>query len=46
VDFLERWLGISPDGGSGAVELVILVVLFAALIVLARLRLQKQRRRL
>jgi hypothetical protein len=45
VDFLERWLGISPDGGSGAVEALILVVLFAALIVMARLRVQKQRRR-
>jgi hypothetical protein len=46
VDFLERWLGISPDGGSGAVEVLIFLVLFAALIVLARRRLQRQRRRL
>jgi uncharacterized membrane protein len=46
VDFLERWFGVSPDGGSGAVEVLIFVVLFAAVLVLARRRLQRQRRRL
>lgn len=30
MDFIERWFGISPDGGSGATEMMIIVV-FAAL---------------
>lgn len=32
MDFVERWLGISPDGGSGILEvgtaLVVLTVIF------------------
>jgi hypothetical protein len=36
MDFIERWLGISPDGGSGAVEVLWLVVLGAAIVVVAR----------
>ena len=31
MDFIEQWFGISPDGGSGATEL--LFVLVAILIV-------------
>ncbi|MFL5226249.1 MAG: hypothetical protein ACJ8CH_22555 [Microvirga sp.] len=31
MDFIEQWFGISPDGGSGATELLYLVV--AALVI-------------
>jgi hypothetical protein len=31
MDFIEQWFGISPDGGSGATEM--LYVLVAALVV-------------
>jgi hypothetical protein len=37
VDFIERWLHISPDGGNGTFELVIYVVLFVALVAVARM---------
>jgi len=37
MDFLERWLGISPDGGNGLVEVAILVSLIAALAAAAAL---------
>lgn len=33
MDFIERWFGISPDGGSGLTE-VSFVFLFALVIVL------------
>jgi hypothetical protein len=36
VDFIERWLHVSPDGGNGTFELVIYVVLFLALVAVAR----------
>jgi hypothetical protein len=36
MDFIERWLGVSPDGGNGRLEitlaLVALVVLVAPLL--------------
>ena len=35
MDFIERWLGVSPDGGSGTVELLFVAVLAAAALVLA-----------
>jgi hypothetical protein len=25
MDFVERWLGLAPDGGNGAVELAVLM---------------------
>jgi hypothetical protein len=31
MDFVERWLGISPDGGNGMLEVAILLSLAAAL---------------
>jgi hypothetical protein len=34
--FIEQWLGISPDGGSGWFEVVVLVVLAAGVAVTAR----------
>ena len=27
MDFIERWLHVSPDGGSGALEVLYLVVI-------------------
>ena len=30
MDFIEQWFGISPDGGSGATEMIFVIV--AALI--------------
>jgi hypothetical protein len=41
MDVIERWFGIAPDGGSGALEvflLALLVALAAALIARARRR--------
>lgn len=32
MDFIERWLHISPDGGSGASELLIITALGVILI--------------
>jgi hypothetical protein len=29
MDFIERWLGISPDGGDGSLEALYLFVLLA-----------------
>jgi hypothetical protein len=36
VDFIERWLGVSPDGGDGTLELLYIGV--GALIVFALFR--------
>jgi len=27
MDFIEQWLGISPDGGSGSLEIALLLLL-------------------
>ena len=32
MDFIERWFGVSPDGGSGRLEITVIIV---ALVVLA-----------
>ena len=32
MDFIERWFGFSPDGGSGSLEITLIIV---ALVVLA-----------
>jgi hypothetical protein len=45
MDFVERWLGFSPDGGSGAYEVVLIGVLLAALAAMMRCRLHGVRRR-
>jgi len=40
MDFIERWLGVSPDSGNGTLEMLVLVVLGAsALFVVSRRRL-------
>jgi hypothetical protein len=31
VDFIERYFGISPDGGNGSVEFTLFVLLMAAI---------------
>lgn len=35
MDWIERLLGLSPDGGSGATEITIIVVLAAAAVAIA-----------
>jgi len=35
MDFIERWLHISPDGGNGGSEILILAVLVITLIIAA-----------
>jgi hypothetical protein len=34
VDFIERFLGISPDGGDGSLEALYLVAFFAVVAVI------------
>jgi hypothetical protein len=44
MDFIERLLGISPDGGSGSLELLLFAILICGNIYLAvKRRLRKQR---
>jgi hypothetical protein len=31
MDFIERWLGLSPDGGDGSLETLYLVALVAVI---------------
>ena len=38
MDFIERWLHISPDGGSGLSEALILAVIIAIGLVVVSLR--------
>ena len=39
MDFIEHWLGINPDGGSGSLEALYLIVIALAAAALAwRLR--------
>jgi hypothetical protein len=50
VDFVERWIGISPDGGNGTFELLILLVPLLIIVALSpriarRARRQYPRRR-
>ena len=42
MDFIERWFGLSPDGGSGATEASIFVAL--CLLVVALVWRQQRRR--
>jgi hypothetical protein len=36
MDFIERWLGFSPDGGDGSTEMLYIVVVVLALLVSRR----------
>ena len=38
MDFIERWLHISPDGGSGLSEALILAVMIAISLIIVSLR--------
>ena len=38
MDFIERWLHISPDGGSGLSEALILAVIIAIGLIVVSLR--------
>jgi hypothetical protein len=31
MDFIERWLGVSPDGGNGSLEATVIIVILAVL---------------
>ena len=43
MDFIERWFGLSPDGGSGATETNIFVALCVLVVALVW---RQQRRRI
>ena len=48
MDFIERWLGISPDGGSGSLEMTILAVpliILAVILLSRRIRLFRRQSR-
>lgn len=34
MDFIERWFGVSPDGGDGSIELMYLIVLIVVVVAL------------
>lgn len=38
MDFIERWLHISPDGGSGLSEALILAIIIAISLIVVSLR--------
>jgi len=41
MDFIERWFGVSPDGGNGSFELmlaILVLVVLAAPLLIGRLR--------
>jgi hypothetical protein len=38
MDFIERWLHISPDGGNGATELLYALTLALAIVLIAARR--------
>ena len=40
MDFIERWLHISPDGGNGASELLIVIVVILTIVLLMGLALR------
>jgi hypothetical protein len=35
MDFIERWLGVSPDGGNGAMEMLIVAAIAIGVVVCA-----------
>jgi hypothetical protein len=39
MNFIETWLGVSPDGGNGSVEHLVLIILLLAISALASRRL-------
>jgi len=45
MDFIERILGISPDGGSGAFELLLFAIPVAGIYLIYRSKVRKAKRR-
>ena len=45
MDFIERIFGVSPDGGSGALELLLLAIPAAGLLLVAARGAWRRRRR-
>lgn len=43
MDFIEKIFGISPDGGSGALELLLFVIPAMGIYILYRLRSRKSK---
>ena len=35
MDFIERWFGVSPDGGDGSLELLWIVAMVLGLVAIA-----------
>lgn len=44
MDWIEQLLGVSPDGGNGALELVYYAVFAFAIVALVRWRVMRRRR--
>ncbi len=44
MDFIERWFGVSPDGGSGAYEALLLCVPIAGIVAFAAWRRSRHRK--
>ena len=44
MDFLEQWTGVSPDGGNGSLEVLLLSVLLGLLVVAVARRSRRDRR--
>jgi hypothetical protein len=38
MDFIERWFGLSPDGGDGSTEFLYIVVLAAVVVLIVNRR--------
>jgi hypothetical protein len=45
MDFIERWFGISPDGGDGSLEALYLLAIVVVLAVVFRVRIRALIRR-
>jgi hypothetical protein len=45
MDFIEKWLHVSPDGGSGTTEVLWLVAVAAVVAVAGGLAIRRSRRR-
>ena len=49
MDLIERWFGVSPDGGSGGLEITLIIVAFvvlAALVIKIPLRRSNPQKRM
>jgi hypothetical protein len=42
LDFIERWFGLSPDGGDGSTEAIYLIAIFIVLAAVVGWRLRKR----